>query len=230
MAAPTIVQTVAPTNPVTHATTLAVSITGVTAGNTLLVVAVHNNSSGVVGGILNSVTDSNGTGWTVYNDAETNNPPVGVSMATLVNVAAGTHNLTLNLSVDAYCNAKIYELTPCTVDSSSVVAVGATPTATSVSITTVAAQTLVFAFLGVLLSGSNTNLGITDPPTGWTSDAVAQNTTLMYPEFEYARRTTTTAGTYSASWTWTAGNMSNSVAAIAFAGTATGTSVMYLRA
>lgn len=188
-------------------TTQTTTLAGVTAGNLLIqcVAWDMNAASGA------PTIDATSTGWIL---AAQGGPIVavgnsgwitGASIYCLPNAGAGSNSLKLNMANSTRLNSLMFEVSGAA--TSGVVDKTNTNTATGVTTNTVTtaattwATEIVVAVNAVDFVLGNANIGMTDPPTGYTSLAVGQDTNT-YAGFEMAYKIISSTGTQSASWTW----------------------------
>lgn len=196
-------------NPSSGVTTQTTTLTGVTAGNLLICCVAWdmNAASGAPTIDSTSVT----AGWQL---ADQGGPVValgnsgwitGASIYYLPNAPSGSNSLKLNMANTCRLNALMFEasgaLTSNPLDkvnhnsTTSATTLGATTAAT-----TWATEIAVCAIATRFVSG-NSNITLTDPPTGYTSLAVLQDTNT-YAAFEFAYQILSSTGTQSATWSW----------------------------
>lgn len=185
-------------------------LTGVTAGNTLVLVVVSTANS-VGAAAWPTPTDSSGDAWSLVvgpnANGNSNTDSVKVGVWWRQSASAGTHTLTQSMAVGSiYGTYAFLEVAPCSaVDVSSGTGFGNTSvtTGSTGSVTTTQANDIVVA--GLVTNTSNAGLastGFTDPPAGYTSVAVAQNTQTDAGA-EICYRELSATGSQSVTWTWT---------------------------
>lgn len=188
-------------------TTLSGTITGVTAGNSLFLLAAYFQNPSTTA--PSAPSDTNGTFTVGYAPTPapngTNN--MGVAAFIELSAAAGSHTVALTLPSGTFAQGEIVEwsnIASATADQTNNTN---TTTATSTSVSSGAlAQTteVAFVLLGTVASAGVANAGITDPPTGFISIAADNDTaTNVGAEFAYKETSATTA--LSASWSWVDG-------------------------
>lgn len=176
------------------------ALTGVTAGRTLALMM-----SGF-GPITDTIpTDSSGDVWLRAKFDNTNGAKTAVYYR--INASAGTHTLTWAVGSGStyidYTMVQFPLVTALDATPTVVTAGGANPTSCTGSITTSAASTILLGALSLETSTGLANSAITDPPTGWTSLFV-QNDTISYEGAEHCYREVASAATYTAGWNFTA--------------------------
>lgn len=175
------------------------SLTGVTGSNSLLFFAQGAHITDAV------PTDSTGQTWTkLHFDSFFGTQWCSVCCYYLLNANSGTHNITWTGSVADWGSYELLEWTTLS-------AVDVTGTASHVngtvsgltpsSITTTFATDAVFAYMASGYNGAS-NMGISDPPSGFTSIYANQDSTVSAP-CEICYKETTTTGSQSTSWSWT---------------------------
>jgi hypothetical protein len=186
-----------------------ISLTGVTAGNSLYAGASYHNYGG--GPALPTVTDSSGQTWISALSPPSvpeNTQPIGVILWKLDAANAGTHNLTWNTDVGGGGTYELFMAEfswggPLGIDktnyTSSTVA-GITTLSSGPTGTLTNPNELVIAGITVY-DASETTAGITDPPTGFTSLAV-QNSGVASQITEWAYKITTATTSLNPNWTW----------------------------
>lgn len=174
------------------------SLTGVTGGNSLLFFSQGANITDVV------PTDSSGQTWTkLHFDSFFGVQWCSVCCYYLLNANAGTHNITWTGSVADWGSYELLEWT--TLSAVDVVGTashvnGTNTGLTASSITTTNASDAVFAYIAQGYNGSS-NVGISDPPTGYTSIYAQQDSTVSAP-CEIAYKEVSSTGSQTASWSW----------------------------
>jgi hypothetical protein len=174
------------------------SLTGVVAGHTLALAI-----SG--GALTDSVpTDSSGQTWT--KSYFTTSGPSNIAVYYLLSANAGTHTVTWTegSNVNAGATYSLVEMPACSavdVLGTASTVVATTSTTTTANITTVNASDILLGVVTVDCNTGSANQGITDPPTGWTSLQVQQNTSANYGA-EICYQEVATAGAKSATWTY----------------------------
>lgn len=174
------------------------ALTGVTAGNTLVLLISGSGFPDT------TPTDSAGQTWSkaVY----LNNTGAQVAAYYLLSANAGTHTLTLNPGGSFFPSWSLVEIPTCTaVDVVSTLSSG-TNTITTLSsnaITTTNASDAVFVLFCADVATGSTNAAITDPPTGYTSVFVQQNT-ASFVGCEFGYKEVSSTGSQSATWTFNA--------------------------
>lgn len=193
--------------------TVVPSLSGVVAGNTLIADVTYFNSGGGVG--VPTLADSSGQTWLASTADQQPYPPnpAGIARYYLPAANVGTHTVTFTGDgAGAFLGASMIEvsglLSVASQDASSHngVATGAT---TSGNTGTTGATTQASEFLICALAGNGaglTNMGISDPPSGFTSLAVSQDSTDDFG-FEQCYKILTTTGTQSCTWSWTSGGL-----------------------
>jgi hypothetical protein len=198
----TIVQSVSGTT--NGSASIAPSLTGVTAGNSLILL--------VSGSDITDTLPTDSQTWakpTGAYDTFTGLLQAAVGVYWLQSANSGSHTVTWTGANSGKTNWSLIEYTPLTaVD---VVGTGAhtngTPTSLGASVTTTFATDAVFGVF--CLSGYNgmANNAITDPPAGWTS-IYAQQDTATNRGAEFCYKETSSAGSESATWNFTADSLS----------------------
>ena len=188
------------------------SITGVTAGNTLICVLSMYSS---VTPTVTAPTDSSGQTWSILTQSAYQNPKK-TAIFYLLNANAGTHSLSMPSQTGAQI-AQVAEFKGLLAVGGTAVAAGSSSFTTSQSsgnYTPSQAKEVVIAVCGID-SATNPET-LTDPPTGWTSLGVQQNGATYSPA-EFCYRETTTTTPVSATWSWTtAGASAISVAGLKY--------------
>lgn len=201
-------------------TTQTTTLTGVTSGNLLVVIChwVMNAASG------NPTIDATSTGWQQAVQAgpvvTTNSAWInGTSIFYLANAGAGSNSLKLNWASTARMRTIMCEVSGAA--TSGVVDKTSTNTSTSATTlsTTTAATTwateISFAACSASAFTGNSAIGLTDPPTGYISIAVNQDTNT-YAATECAYLIVSATGTQTASWSFSAGAAEMTVAIATF--------------
>lgn len=192
-------------------TAISGTITGVTAGHTLFfVTGYYQNPSATPPA---APSDTNGTftvGFTPTPSTDgLNNHIAGAVYVELV-AAAGTHVCSLPLPAggNSFGFAEIFEFSNVTSATADQTNQTNTTSAISSSVSSGAlaqATEIAFAVLATVTTTGVVNAGITDPPTGFTSGQVADDTaTNIGVEIAYKETAATTALT--AAYTWTDAN------------------------
>lgn len=190
-------------------TTQTTTLAGVVAGH-LLELSVHwdmNAASGKPTLDSTAVT----AGWL---EAGTAGPQVaagnsgwitGVTKFYLQNCPSGSNSCKINFANSARCNSQMVEYSGyATSGALDKVATNVTASATTLTATTAAtsqANELVTASIAARFVAGNANISLTDPPTGYTSNAVLQDTNT-YAAFESSYKEVTSTGTQAATWSW----------------------------
>lgn len=184
------------------------SITGVTAGNTLVCVLSMYSSSNPT---ATAPTDSSGQTWSILAQSAYQNPKK-VAIFYLFNAAAGTHSLSMPSTTGPQV-AQVVEYKGLLAVGGTAVAAGSSSFTTSQSsgnYTPSQANEVVIAVCGV---DSSTNPEtLSDPPTGWTSLGAQQNG-ATYSPVEFCYRETSSTTPVSATWSWTTAGASAIVVA-----------------
>lgn len=193
----------------TDVTSLSSSITGVTAGNLLLLVVSWANSGSSTGPQLDATAVSNGwkVGQNPTGTASTGHSGwfVGASIFYLPNTPSGTNAVNITFNNTSRLDTILAEFSgyatssPLDKTATNNVANGTTVTVTTAA-TTVATE-LVMAAVATTFEFGNGNEGITDPPTGYTTLNVNQDNNLAC-SFEMAYKEVVATGTQSATWSW----------------------------
>lgn len=179
--------------------TVTPGLTGVTGGNSLLFFSQGAHITDVV------PTDSSGQTWTkLHFDSFFGTQWCTVCCYYLLNANSGTHNLTWTGSSADWGSYELLEWT--TLSAVDVVGTashvnGTVSGLTPSSITTTNATDAVFAYIASGYNGAS-NMGITDPPSGFTSIYANQDSTVSAP-CEICYKETTATGSQSTSWSWT---------------------------
>jgi len=184
-------------------------LTGVTANNTLvLIVAQASHTAGVTATI--TVTDSSGNTWVngVSRDApDSTNFHESISLWYVLNASAGTHSVVVENTADTNDGYDIHLMeipTASSFDAGSVSTTGNAGTTTAtLSGYTPTASALVFS--AIVVSDGTTNAGISDPPSGWTTQHVSQDGTAPgnFVPCQISLKNGAT-GAQSVTWNWTA--------------------------
>jgi hypothetical protein len=197
-------------NSSTTVTTQTTTLTSVTSGN--LVIAV---SSWAINAGLTSVPSLDSTsvtaGWQEAGHAggvDSSGHPgwtTGVSVYYLQNAPSGTASLKLNYPASTYARTILAEYggyaTSAPVDKIAVNTSAGATTLTVTSATTSQANELVIVGHACAFATSNSNIGLTNPPSGYTSLAVVQDTNTG-SGVEFAYKEVTSTGAQSATWSW----------------------------
>src|SRR4051812_8581196 len=174
------------------------ALTGVTAGNTLVLCVAASAFTDT------TPTDSAGQTWSkaVY----LNNTGCQVAVYYLLSANAGTHNLTVSHGGSAFPSWSLVEIPTCTaVDVVSTLSSG-TNTITTLSsnaITTTNASDAILVLFAADVATGSANAAITDPPTGYTS-VFAQQNTSSFAGCEFGYKEISSTGSQSATWTFNA--------------------------
>lgn len=218
MSAPLIVQQNIISSGTVHNVNSQPSLTGVTGSSYLLAIIGFTPSSGNNALSFPIPTDSSGQTWpaALVSLPSLNSPDSsGAQAFGLAGAIAGTHTLTFNNSTpSAYNFAALFEISGVGgVDQ----AVGAqTPdhNSTTLAVTTgtlAQATELAIAFMTCFDTiGSTTNMGITDPPSGFTSIQAYQNESTNNPG-QISSKTTAATTALSPSWAWTNGGAGSAI-------------------
>ena len=223
------VQKVAVSSGAGHTQTQGITITGVTAGNTLVAVTGFQNSAGNNGTSATLTSDSNGSWGAAKISVPSTNGPVTTGAAgwVLANANAGSHVLSFDYTADeAFCFIEIIEYTPCTY-STSASAVTANNTSTTVSVVSGAlagvGEMLVACVSVTDAAGGTVAMGITDPPAGWTSVQAYQDEATNQPG-QISQLLAAVATSQTATWSWTnTGSAAGVIVALAPPATPTAT-------
>lgn len=207
MAAPTIVQSNFVSSGTVHNTNPAPSLTGVTSGNTLMAILAFSPSGGGNGTTFAAPT---GDSWpaAIASQPTANDPyAMGCQAWVLSNASAGTHTATFNNgTISAYYYAGLIEIAGSGSYDTHVATATANNTSTTLTVTsgTLANPTeLAIALIGLADQSPTSNMGITDPPTGFTSLQVWQNATTNTVPGEVCYKATSATTSLSPNWTWT---------------------------
>jgi hypothetical protein len=180
-------------------TSTSVSLSGVSSSNMLVLVVTTN------------VVPTTPSGFTlVYEPAAGggawNSEYFGNIVYIKSSPTAGTNTVSVSFSRTAIPNVCLIEvsgLTSSTADVKVVNNLTGTPTTVSVSSGSLAqANEIVFALLAYSIPGGVSNAAITNPPTGFTSLWVEDNT-LNYAASEFAYQVVSATTSLSATWSWT---------------------------
>ena len=185
-------------NAVASVASFSPSLTGVTAGNTLVLCVCSSGFSDT------TPTDSASQTWSKAFYLA--NGACSVAVYYLLSANAGTHNLTVSHGGSAFDSWSLVEIPTCTaVDVVSTLGSGSNTitTLSTPSMTTTNASDAIFAMLSVDAATGLTNAGITDPPTGYTSVYVQQNSSA-FEGCEIAYKEVSSIGAQAATWTFTA--------------------------
>lgn len=170
------------------------ALTGVTAGNTLVLILSSYLASD------STPTDSSGQTWgKAFFNAGT---VAHTGMYYLLNANAGTHTLTWGAgSGSTYITYSLVEIPACSAldVAGTVVTQTGNPTTATASVTTVAASTIIIGVLSEDWDTGQANQGITDPPTGFSSISVQQDA-VNYMPAEHCYKEVLSQGTYTANW------------------------------
>lgn len=203
------------------------SLAGVTAGNCLILINDYYRSGNNSTANIATPTDSGGT--LVATRADTATPVVdqtantfGVGIWYEKNCAAGTHNVSVSPGTGTSSNnAYLIEVsgldTTAPLDVTAINSGGGSTTQSRTSGTTAAiAQTnsIAFAAVGMVSTVGQANIAITNPPTGYTTIYV-ENNSLVDVGAEFAYKNGLSAGTQSVTWSWTDATTSGSLGTIA---------------
>jgi hypothetical protein len=191
-------------------TTQTTTLTGCTLHN-LLELSVHwdmNAASGKPTLDSTAVT----AGWL---EAGTAGPQVaqanagwitGVTKFYLQNCPAGSNACKINFASSARTNSQMCEYSGYAqvgpLDKVATQITGSATTITATTATTSQATELVTASIAARFVASNSNIGLTNPPTGFTSNGVLQDTNT-YAGFESAYKEVVATGAQTATWSWT---------------------------
>lgn len=191
-----------------------IALSGVTAGNTLILTVTYVDIAVGTSSAPATPIDSNGTVSTGIAPAcQVNNGGSGAAVYYVPNCAAGTHTFTANPFNNAnqlYCELTLAEwsgLTAAPLDktssSGSSSAASTTGGNTGTTATLTQANELVYAALSLYAGTGLANAGISTPATtGYTSLVAIQSTnTTVGTEVSYKEVAATTG--QSAAWTWT---------------------------
>lgn len=189
-----------------------VTLTGVTAGNTLVMIFSQAPHTPSVTPIL-SVTDSNGAAWTEGvtstgpDDTNYNN---SVSLWYKLNGEAGSHTLTIDNTADTVDGYSIHFM-----EIPTATAFDASPSTRKIN--AVAAHTAntytptqsVLAFAAITVTHNTTTVGISDPPSGWVSQYANQDglTTAQFSAIQISLLENAT-GALAPAWSWTGNHTS----------------------
>ncbi|MDE2101732.1 MAG: hypothetical protein KGL39_31085 [Patescibacteria group bacterium] len=202
-----------------------VTLTGVTAGNLIVVIRSAWNNNGAAGA---APTDSNGTVGTAVNEGVTT-AFGGYSQTSVYYVAsanAGTHTFTFTTASGSPVHVTAAEYNYGTgytyaADQAALNTNAASPVASGT--TAALATTFDLAVAAVAIPGSTgaTNAAITDPPSGFTSLFAQQNTASdLGTEHCYAALSSSSA--VSTSWSYTSDTINNTAAIATFKATSSG--------
>jgi hypothetical protein len=201
------------------ATTVTGTLTGVTAGNFLIIGLLYSNQTGIIT-TAGNVADSSGDTWHL---AVTTTPYTGGGNYTAaaifyaVNVASGTHNVAFT-NPDTNVPAAVFYVEEFSFGGTSATADQIASNVSTSSISTLASGTtpsitgsdeLVFTILASLgISGSP----VIGAPSGYTATGLDSNV----GGFLYGSAwKTATSGTQSATWSWPGGTTTGAASAIA---------------
>lgn len=194
-------------NSVNGASTISPALTGVTSGNTLVLLI------SAVSQADNLPTDSAGQTWT--KGFYLTNAGCEVACYYLLSANAGTHTLTVTAGGATFITYSIVEIPHCSaVDVVSTVgtALNTATTISTPSITTTNATDALFGIMVADTATGSTNANITDPPSGWTSVFAQQNTSANAGgQFSYKEISST--GSQSVTWTFNADTSGSQYAA-----------------
>jgi len=185
------------------------SITGATLHNLLVLFISWDVNGGTTGPSLDSTAIA--AGWlTARNPAGitaigNSGWATGMSIFYRQDAASGTNTVNVTFPNSTRAQTLIAEFSgyatsgALDITATNNVANGTTVTVTSA--TTNQATELVVVGVAADFVASNSNIGITDPPTGYTSLAVLQDTNT-YAGLEFSYKEVTSTGTQSATWSW----------------------------
>jgi hypothetical protein len=185
------------------------SLTGVTAGNTLVLLV------GASAFADTTPTDSAVQTWAKVGYLA--NSGCEVAVYWLQSANAGTHNLTVSHGGSAFPSWSLVEIPSCTAVDVFGTLASASNTATTLStnaITTTNASDAVFVLFAADVSTGSSNAAITDPPTGYTS-VFAQQNTASFAGVEFGYKEVSSTGSQSATWTFNADTTGSLYAAVA---------------
>lgn len=192
------------------------TITGVTAGNTLVALFAFQNANNGQASVVPTIVDSAGQTWLTWNVPTTQQACFGVewvsyAMFFLPNANSGTHTLTVSAANNNW-QGQISEFsgfsgtpavdkvsTPNGADPGTITA-GSTNTTPATTV----ANSLVVAVVAIRSNRANSlgSIGITDPPSGFTSLASYQATPDGPHALEFCYKVVAATGTQATSWTW----------------------------
>lgn len=184
-----------------------ITITGVTSGNSLVLIWSQAPHSSSITPVL-TVTDSNGvsafTEGVVSTGPDDTNFNNSIAVHYKLNAEAGSHTLTLDNIADVGSpdgfNAHLIEIVTATSFDSGA-ATNKVLSATSHTSSTYTPSTTVLAIAAITVTDNTTAAGITDPPSGWTSQYVHQNgVTAPFVPMQVSIKKNA-SGAQSATWT-----------------------------
>jgi hypothetical protein len=216
-------------------TSLSSSLTGVTAGNLVILTIAWDVNGGSTGPSLDGTAVA--AGWLVAENpagvVSTGNSgwDTGVSIFYLQNAASGTRTVNVTFPNSTRANTLLSEFSGyATSGAKDQVATNNVASGTSLTVTsgtTTVATELVIAAVAQCFVLGNGNNTVSDPPTGYTSLAVLQDTNT-YASFEFAYKEVSSTGTQSATWTWA--STGEGIASIATFSTSTVTDTLFAQA
>lgn len=194
-----------------------ITMNGVTEGNTLVMIFSQAPHSPSITPVL-SVTDSNGAAWTegvTSTGPDDTNYNGSVSLWYKLVGEAGTHILTIDNTADSVDGYSIHFMEIPPADSfdtgASTRKINAVTTHTANTYTPTQA---VLAFAAISVTDDTSNVGLSNPPSGWTSQYVNQDgaTTAQFSPIQISLINNAT-GALAPVWTWTAAHTSWSLVA-----------------
>lgn len=187
-------------------TTLSGTITGVVAGHSIFFLASYFPNGSAVA--ASAPTDSNGTFTVGFAPTPaTDGAGNHIAGAVYINLSAasGSHTVSLTLPAGSFAQGEIVEwsnITSATADKTSNTNTTIAITSSVSTTTLTQANEVAFAVMATVTNTGVVNAGISDPPTGFTSLAVANDTAAnIGAEFAYKETVATTALTAAYSWT-----------------------------
>lgn len=190
-------------------TTQTPSLTGVAAGNLLVLMVAWDTTVATAGPTLDAGAVT--AGWKVAIN------PTGVqavansswftasSIFYLQNAPAGTNSCKINFANSAFFNTQIAEFagyaTSGALDQVGQQALTSGTTITTTSPSTTQANELVISLASARFAASNSNIGMTTPPTGFTALSVVQDTNSS-SAYSFAYKEVTTTGVQSTTHAW----------------------------
>ena len=180
-----------------------ITLSGVGAGDTLVFIASYTAGSDVL------PTDSAGQTWTkgwVFTNVN-----AAIEVWYLLSANSGTHTLTWAPGTGCYNMWSLLEIPACSAvdvqSGANTTGSGTITTLTATSITTTNATDAVIAVLGVNDTTGVANMAITDPPSGWTSINVGNNSSADECG-EFCYQETSATGSFGPTWTFAANSAS----------------------
>lgn len=184
-----------------------IALSGVALGNTLTLQMTYERTSTSTAPA--TPTDSNGTLLVGYAPAPEANGGAytGAAVWYESNAAAGTHTITVG-AADVFANVTLTEwsglATSAAADQTGIQATATNAQTSTVTANGATAQAseLALAVLSIAAGTGVSNAAITDPPSGWVSLLVYDDT-ATWVAGEHAYQVLSSIGTPSATWNWT---------------------------